>query len=102
TDPDVLVAETRRMLADDRVRRLAEEFACLWLQVYDFPALDEKSDRHFPTFAALRPAMYEETVRFFTDLFQNDRPVTAILDADYTFLNEELARHYGIDGVSGS
>ncbi|WP_169976224.1 DUF1592 domain-containing protein [Tautonia rosea] len=100
TDPDVLAAEARRMLDDDRVRRLAEEFACQWLQVYDFPSLDEKSERHFPTFAALRPAMYEETIRFFTDLFRNDRPVSALLDADYTFLNNELARHYGIDGIN--
>jgi hypothetical protein len=101
TDPDALAAEARRMLDDDRVRRLAEEFACQWLQVYDFPSLDEKSERHFPSFADLRPAMYEETIRFFADLFRNDRPVSAILDADYTFLNDELARHYGIDGVDG-
>lgn len=101
TDPDILAAEARRMLDDDRVRRLAEEFACQWLQVYDLPSLDEKSERHFPTFAALRPALYEETIRFFTDLFRNDRPVSTILDADYTFLNDELARHYGIDGIDG-
>ncbi|QDV39078.1 DUF1592 domain-containing protein [Tautonia plasticadhaerens] len=100
-DPDVLAGEARRMLDDARVRRLAEEFACQWLQVYDFPSLDEKSERHFPSFASLRPAMYEETIRFFEDLFRNDRPVWSILDADYAFLNEDLARHYGIEGVAG-
>ncbi len=45
--------------------------------------------------------MYEEAIRFFQDLFQNDRPITNVLDADYTFLNEALAKHYGIPGVAG-
>src|SRR5207247_3765295 len=94
--PDELAAQTRRMLRDPRVRRLATEFACAWLHIYDFDALSEKSERHFPTFAGLRGAMYEETIRFFTDLFQRDGSVLDILDADYTFLNEELAKHYGI------
>jgi hypothetical protein len=49
----------------------------------------------------MRAAIYEESVLFFQDLFRSDRPVTAILDADYTFLNELLAKHYGIPGVSG-
>jgi hypothetical protein len=94
--PDVLAAQTRRMLRDPRVRRLATEFACAWLHIYDFDELGEKSERHFPTFAGLRGAMYEETIRFFTDLFQNDASVLNILDADYTFLNADLAKHYGI------
>jgi len=89
------------MLADPRVRRLAIEFACQWLHVRDFDTFDEKSDRHFPTFGALRGAMYEEPVRFFTDLFQRDGSVLEILDADHTFLNEALAQHYGIPGVTG-
>src|SRR5262249_31294933 len=84
------------MLHDPRVRRLATEFACAWLHIYDFDELSEKSERHFPTFAGLRGAMYEETIRFFTDLFQNDGSVLNILDADYTFLNADLAKHYGI------
>ncbi len=96
---EVLAAQTRRMLKDDRARRLATEFACAWLHIYDFDQLGEKSERHFPTFAGLRGAMYEETIRFFTDLFQNDGSVLNILDADYTFLNAELAKHYGITGV---
>jgi len=93
---DVLGAQTHRMLLDPRVRRLATEFACAWLHIYGFDELSEKSERHFPTFAGLRGAMYEETIRFFTDLFQRDGSVLDILDADYTFLNEDLARHYGI------
>jgi hypothetical protein len=94
--PDVLAAQTRRMLQDARTRRLATEFACAWLHIYDFDELGEKSERHFPTFTGLRGAMYEETIRFFTDLFQNDGSVLNILDADYTFLNADLAKHYGI------
>ncbi len=57
------------------MRRLATEFACAWLHIYDFDELGEKSERHFPTFTALRGAMYEESIRFFTDLFQNDGSV---------------------------
>jgi hypothetical protein len=95
-NPDVLTAQTRRMLRDPRMRRLATEFACAWLHVYEFDELGEKSDRHFPTFAGLRGTMYEETIRFFTDLFQRDGSVLDILNANYTFLNEDLAKHYGI------
>jgi hypothetical protein len=101
-DPEVLVAQARRMLHDGRVRRLATEFGCAWLHIHGFDELGEKSERHFPTFTPLRGAMYEESIRFFTDLFQNDRTVLNILDADYTFLNEELARHYEIAGVKGA
>jgi hypothetical protein len=100
-DPDVLATEARRMLRDDRVRRLATEFACQWLHIYGFDALDEKSERHFPTFTALRGDLYEEAIRFFTDLFQSDASVLSILDADHTFVNGALAKHYGIPDVTG-
>lgn len=100
-DADAPVREARRMLKDPRVRRLATEFACAWLHIHDFESLDEKSEKHFPTFAGLRGAMYEEAILFFTDLFQNDGSVLSVVDADHTFLNEELARHYGITGVTG-
>ena len=100
-DPGVLTAQTTRMLKDPKVRRLSTEFACSWLHVHGFDSLDEKSERHFPTFNQLRGAMYEETILFFTDFFQTNRSLWNILDADYTFLNESLANHYGIPGVSG-
>jgi Protein of unknown function (DUF1592)/Protein of unknown function (DUF1588)/Protein of unknown function (DUF1587)/Protein of unknown function (DUF1585)/Protein of unknown function (DUF1595)/Planctomycete cytochrome C len=96
SDSESLVAQTRRMLRDDKTRRLATEFACQWLHIADFDQLDEKSERHFPTFLGLRGAMYEESIRFFTDLFQNDGSVLDVLGADYTFLNGPLAQHYGI------
>ncbi len=100
-EPGVLADQAQRMLRDDRVRRLATEFACQWLHIYDFDKLDEKSERHFPTFADLRGDMYEESIQFFTDLFQRDASVLSILDADHTFVNESLAKHYGIPGVTG-
>ena len=100
-NPDVLAAQTRRMLADARVRRLAVEFGAQWLHTRDLDKLDEKSERHFPTFASVRGALNEEPIRFFTDLFQRDGSVLALLDADYTFVNATLAKHYGLTGVSG-
>jgi hypothetical protein len=100
-EPAVLVAQARRLLADPRVRRLATEFACTWLHIRDFDEFAEKSERHFPTFRELRPAMYEEAIACFVDLVQNDRPVLELLDSDHTFLNGPLAEHYGIPGVSG-
>jgi len=98
---DILAGQTRRLLADSRVRRLAIEFACQWLHIHDFDTLDEKSERHFPSFGGLRGAMYEEAIRFFTDLFQRNGSVLEIVDADHTFLNETLAKHYGIEDVKG-
>jgi hypothetical protein len=101
-DPNVLAAQAHRMLRDFKTRRLATEFACQWLHIHGFNALDEKSERHFPAFADLRDAMYEESIRFFTDWFQRDGSVLDLLVADYTFVNEPLARHYGIPEVSGA
>lgn len=95
-DDEVLLAQTRRMLRDPRARRLAIEFACQWLHLRGFDELDEKSEKKFPEFARLKGPMYEETIRFFTDLFQNDRSVLSILDADHTFVNDALAAHYGL------
>jgi len=90
------------MLKDDRLRALAIEFGTQWIHVRGFDELKEKNEKLFPTFDAnLRKAIYEESVLFFQDLFQSDRPITDILDANYTFLNETLAKHYGIPGVTG-
>jgi len=96
-DPTVLAAQARRMLKDDKIRRLATEFGCQWLHVRDVETLDEKSERHFPTFISLRGDMQEEVVRFFIDLFQNDRSVLSLLNADHTFVNASLAKHYALD-----
>ena len=99
----VLQSQVLRMLKDEHVRSLAVEFGAQWLHVRGFDQLNEKNEKLFPTFdVGLRKDIYEETVLFFQDLFQNDRPVTRVLDADYTYLNESLAKHYGIPGVSGA
>jgi hypothetical protein len=95
-DPAALAAQARRLLSDARARRLAVEFGATWLHVRDFDHLDEKSEKAFPTFLALRGSMYEESIRFLTDLFQNDRPVLSLLDADHTFIDKALAAHYGL------
>ena len=95
-EPETLAAQTRRMSRDARVRRLATEFACQWLHIYDFDTHDEKSEATFPTFNGLRGAMYEESIRVFIDLVQRDGSVLELLDADHTFLNEDLAKHYSI------
>jgi hypothetical protein len=100
TDAEI-IAQTRRMLKDARTRRLGEEFATQWLHIYDFASHDEKSTEAFPTFAAVREPMYEESIRSFTDLVQRDGSILELVDSDTTFLNEQLAKHYGIPGVSG-
>ncbi len=96
SDPKVLTRQVRRMLGSPKVERLASEFGCQWLHVRDVASLDEKSDRHFPEFLAIRESMQEEVARFFTDLFQHDRTALALLDADYSFVNGALAAHYGM------
>ncbi len=99
-DTNVLLGQTKRMLQDDRIRRLAIEFGCQWLHIRGFDEMNEKSERLFPTFKGLRKDMYEESILFFTDLFQHDRSVLDILDSDATFVNAALAKHYGIPGIT--
>lgn len=96
-DAEVLKAQVRRMLKDEqKIRRLATEFGCQYLHVRDVAMLDEKSERHFPTFTAVRRDMQEEVTLFFTDLLRNNRPVLELLDADHSFINSSLAEHYGV------
>ncbi len=95
-EPAVLTMQLRRMIKDAKVSRLAREFGCQWLHIRDVATLDEKSERHFPTFVSVRGAMQEEAERFFTDLFQQDRRVLSLIDADHVFVNGPLARHYGL------
>lgn len=97
SDLSDIIDQTRRMLKSDKVRRLALEFGCQYLHVRDVATLDEKSERHFPSFLDLRDDMQEEVTRFFIDLIQNNRSILSLLDADHTFVNAELAKHYGID-----
>jgi hypothetical protein len=100
-EPAVLRAQLGRMVADPKIRRLAEQFGTHWLHVENFDEHDEKSPTAFPEFAGLREAMHEEAVLLLVDLFQRDRPIRSLLDADHTFLNDQLAAFYGIPGVEG-
>ncbi len=97
----VLQSEIKRLLNDDHIRRLATEFGTQWLHVYKFDEHDEKSEITFPGFNKLKSEMHEETILFLTDLFRNNNSVLSILDSDYSFLNESLAKHYGIPGIKG-
>ena len=96
-----LLDQSRRLLSDPRVRRLATEFACQWIHVHDFDLNIKKSAKQFPEFTKLRGDMYEETIRFFADLFQHDRSLLELLDADHTFVNKRLGDFYGIPGLKG-
>ncbi len=95
-------AQVRRMLKDPKARALSDNFARQWLMLgaLDRVAPDPKLFPHFDE--ALRKAMREETRRFVEHVFAEDRSILDFLDADYTFVNERLARHYGIDGVKGN
>jgi hypothetical protein len=99
---EVLVAEVRRMLRDDRVRGLATEFAGNWLAFRRFEEHNSVDRERFASFTnELRQAMYEEPIRFFVDLVRRGGSVLELLDADHTFVNPILARHYGMP-VSGA
>ena len=101
-DPKVLEEQVRRMLADPRSAALVDNFAGQWLQLrnlknarpnsFDFPDFDDN----------LRQSLRRETELLFESIMREDRNVVDLLRADYTFVNERLARHYGIPEVAGS
>ena len=99
--PAALDAQVRRMLADPRSEALATRFAAQWLRLQDVEKV--KPDVYwYPDFDdQLAQGMRRETELLFADLVRRDRPVLELLTADYTFVNEQLARHYGIPGVAG-
>ena len=100
--PEVLVAETRRMLKDPRVRGLALEFAGNWLDIRRFEEINSVDRERFKAFTnELREAMFEEPIRFFLEVVREDRPVLDFLDADWTMVNPALAGHYGMPAPGG-
>jgi Uncharacterized protein involved in ubiquinone biosynthesis len=102
SDPQTLEAQVRRMLADPRAKTLVTGFAMRWLNVDDLTAVDP-DPQLFPTFTpALREDFSKEIELFLESILLEDRSVVRLLDADHTFLNERLARHYGIDNVRGT
>jgi hypothetical protein len=99
--PDELRTQVKRMLRDPRSRALAENFASQWLQTRKLKEFTPDPSL-FPDFdEPLRLAMLQETELFFASIQDEDRSVLEFLCADYTFVNERLARHYGIPGVEG-
>jgi hypothetical protein len=100
--PTVLAAQVRRMLKDGRARGLSTEFGGNWLDFRRFESHNAVDRERFPSFTnELREAMFEEPIRFITDMIQNDRPVLNLLYGDYTFVNRTLAQHYGMPEVPG-
>ena len=104
SDPDVLNAQISRMLADDRAKTLVDDFAFQWLNL---AKLDEISPngrlfRYASRFLDPRPMFKQELSLFIDSILRSDQSVVRLLDADYTYLNERLAAHYGIEDVKGS
>ena len=101
-DPAVVERQVRRMLADPRSEALAKHFAGQWLRLRNISGA-LPSDVIFPNFGeSLRQDFVRETELFFDSIMREDRSITQLLTADYTFLNERLAKHYGVQGVYGS
>jgi len=102
SDPAVLDAQVRRMLADPKAKALSEEFATQWLRLKKL-AEARPTTEFFPTFNdELKDAMRLEAMLFFDALRTENRPITSLLDADFTFVNEPLAEHYGLPGIKGA
>lgn len=100
-DTSAFEAQVRRMLRDPKARSLAEDFAVQWLQLRRLEA-HTPDPKRFPSWdEALRAAMHDEVVLLFDDMVKRDGSLLDLLGARYTYLNERLARHYGIGGVNG-
>jgi hypothetical protein len=103
TNPSILVAEVRRMLADPRATdALVDDFAAQWLNLRRVEEVVVDQDRYPNYDLSLLQAFQRETELFVGSTIREDRSVVELLNADYTFVNERLARHYGIPRVYGS
>jgi hypothetical protein len=101
SDPKTLGRQVHRMLADPRAEALATRFAAQWLRLQDLDKVHPDAFL-FPDYdQQLADAMRQETERFFASVVREDRNILDLLNANYTFVNERLARHYGIPGISG-
>jgi hypothetical protein len=101
--PEILKAQTRRMLRDARVRGLATEFGGNWLDFRRFEEHNSVDRERFPQFTnELRLAMFEEPVRYFTDVAKRNRSVLDLLYGKDTFVNRPMAKHYGMPNVQGT
>jgi len=101
-EPKVLEEQVRRMLMDPKSRELAENFGTQWLGVNNLQTSTAPDTRKFPAYTpTLRDAMYEEVVQFFHNILQENGSVLNLLDSDYGYINEDLAKLYGVNGVTG-
>jgi mono/diheme cytochrome c family protein len=99
--PEVLEAQARRMLKDAKAHALVENFADQWLTLRNLKSI-APDPALFPKFdETLRTAMLKETESYFDYVVKEDRSVLDLIDSDYTFVNEHLAKHYGLPGVKG-
>jgi hypothetical protein len=99
--PDVLDAQVRRMIANPKSQAFVENFADQWLEVRRLESVQPDRERYPDFDDYLRDSMKKETELFFQYIMQQDRPISEFIDGPYSFLNERLARHYGIRGVTG-
>jgi hypothetical protein len=99
--PAVFDKQVRRMLADPRSEALSKRFASMWLRLQDVEKV--RPDHHFYSYwdTSLSQAFVRETEMFFESLVREDRPLLDLLTADYTFVNERIAKHYGIPNILG-
>jgi hypothetical protein len=101
-DPAILAQQVRRMLDDPRSQSLVDNFVSQWLTLRNL-SLQKPDPDVFPEFDdSLRQAFNTETTLFVQNVIREDRPVTELLDANYTFVNQRLAEHYGIPNIYGS
>jgi hypothetical protein len=101
TDDDELERQVNRMLTDERAGALASRFAAQWLRLQDLEKIRPDALSYPYYDQTLADAMHRETELLFDYIRHEDRPITDLLTADYTFVNERLARHYGLTGVLG-
>jgi hypothetical protein len=96
-----LRTQVGRMLDDRKSEAFVRYFAGQWLQLRKLPGLAPDRDLYPDFDDLLRESMREETELFFGDVVKNDRSILDLIDCDYTYVNERLARHYGLEGVEG-
>ncbi len=100
-DEELVDQHVLRMLSDPKSDAMAEQFAAQWLGLRNLESHEADTDRFQSFTPSLSKAMARETETLFMHLLRNNRPVSELLTCDYTFVNEELASHYGIPGITG-
>ncbi|HWN95441.1 MAG TPA: DUF1592 domain-containing protein [Methylomirabilota bacterium] len=100
---EVMEAQVKRMLRDPKARAFADNFAGQWLRVRELKTTVQPDPRRFNMFTPeLREAMYAEPIEFFASVIRENASLLQLLDADHTFVNETLAKHYGLTNVTGT